>query len=650
MKFWRLKYAVASLLPALSLLFVLMTASFVGQTAAPGPQSPKFAGVRSSSYGIKPFPSPEGWGNAMKTMAGYFPGSTPVAIWIVGRLNGRTTGVTLEFPSPHDGVDYGPLFTFSETDEHEPFLDYFDANGIKVFLQAEPGYAAVDTAIDLILRRYKHHPCVIGFGIDVEWFQNARTDGPNAPATDGVVKAWEARVKSHNPDYRLFVKHFHINNLPPTYRGDVVFVDDSQQFTNVESFLAEYKEFADFFYPNPVMFQIGYRDDKKWWSSQPAPIPKTLGEKLAAQTRQDSGIVWVDFTLRDVLPTDGSAESVAAAGTQGSSASSFDKREMRGIRFRLPDLFNEAAPREIVDNVASANLNTILVSVSSAELNDPRFREMLDAARARDIAVHAVIATIVAGEIGTSSPSKPDPATHAVDSSGNLSADWLCPSKPKLQEWVLDLAAGMARLGVDGVQLDYIRFGPPDLCYCDVCQRDSHRWLETHPGRTREDWRDSVISDLVDKVRNSVKGARRDAVFSCSTWTVGPGQQRTNLTPTGEGFGWRQGQDFLRFREQADFLRPMLYSCMFDRDGDWIVDMTRLAIKNAAGKTKIIPGVALSVGHLHLAPGDIARVVPKLRAAGAAGVVFFDYRSIFDPRNARLGYLDELQRVFSSAR
>ena len=111
-------------------------------------------------------------------------------------------------------------------------------------------------------------------------------------------------VKSHDSKYRLFVKHFRKEDLPPTYRGDVVFVDDSQQFSNVETFLAEYRDFADFFYPNMVMFQIGYRADRPWWQSVGTPIPQALGRKLAGQTRQDCGIVWVDFTLRDVLSVD----------------------------------------------------------------------------------------------------------------------------------------------------------------------------------------------------------------------------------------------------------------------------------------------------------------------------------------------------------
>ena len=100
------------------------------------------------------------------------------------------------------------------------------------------------------------------------------------------------------------MKHYDRRDLSPTYRGDVLFVDDSQMFKNYGEFLAEFKEWADFFHPNPVVYQVGYRADKTWWSALGAPVPQTMGHDLCRQTRQDCGVAWVDFTLRDVLPSD----------------------------------------------------------------------------------------------------------------------------------------------------------------------------------------------------------------------------------------------------------------------------------------------------------------------------------------------------------
>jgi hypothetical protein len=65
--------------------------------------------------------------------------------------------------------------------------------------------------------------------------------------------------------------------------------------------VAEFDAWGEFFKPNTVLFQIGYPSDKPWWSQLPQP-PKTLGLAIAAKIEQDCGVIWVDFTLKDVLP------------------------------------------------------------------------------------------------------------------------------------------------------------------------------------------------------------------------------------------------------------------------------------------------------------------------------------------------------------
>lgn len=256
-----------------------------------------FAGVRSSFYGIKPFPEPAEWEKAITTMSGYHPGSTPVAIWIVGRLS-RPKDCLLEFPG--DGHDL-PNIQFEGLDRHKAYLDQFDRAGIKVFLQVEPAHADMKSLIDLVLGRYKNHPSVIGFGVDVEWYREADRPEWGVPVDDETARRWEAWVKAHDPDYRLFIKHWDPRWLCPTYRGDIVFVDDSQIFESQDILVDEFEVWGRFFKPNPVFFQIGYRSDKPWWSKLPDP-PKTLGRAIAARIEQDCGIIWVDFTLMDVLP------------------------------------------------------------------------------------------------------------------------------------------------------------------------------------------------------------------------------------------------------------------------------------------------------------------------------------------------------------
>ena len=324
--------------------------------------------------------------------------------------------------------------------------------------------------------------------------------------------------------------------------------------------------------------------------------------------------------------------------------------DLRGVRMDLPGLFEEATPRQIVENVASANLNAILCTVHPSVLGDGRFQEMLQVAHARSLAVHVVLSTIVTGAIAPRAAA-PDPDANATNSSGQLVAEWLCPAKPKVRQQALDFARRLAALEIDGLQLDYIRFGPPDLCYCDLCRRDSGTWLKAHPGLSREDWRDSVITSLAAEVRQAVRSIRPGIIFSCSTWTVGEGQQQTNLTPEGEGFGWRQGQNFTQLREEVDFLRPMLYSCMLCRNSEWIVEMTRTAVRNAGGRTAIVPGIALTIEEpwkaCRIAPGELAGIVPAVFRAGAAGIAIFNYQSLFSPRYSHLGYAEEVRRLFA---
>ena len=258
-----------------------------------------YAGVRSSSYGIKPFPAAGGWQKAMEAMGSIFPGSTPAAIWIVGEMRKPGT-CRLSFPSA--GQAY-PHIQFEGTDKHEPFLSDFDRAGVKVFLQVEPANADMPTLIDLVLNRYKHHGCVAGFGVDVEWHREADRPGEGMPVDDETAKVWEERVKSHNSSYRLFLKHWDQNWMPKTYRGDIIFVDDSQIFPNFEKLVEEFAMgWAEYFFPNTVFFQIGYKSDKPWWQKLNNP-PETIGKAIAGRIRQSCGIFWVDFTLRDVLPS-----------------------------------------------------------------------------------------------------------------------------------------------------------------------------------------------------------------------------------------------------------------------------------------------------------------------------------------------------------
>lgn len=281
-----------------------------------------YTGTRSSVYGLgDQWLVPEEWKSVTDQMQEWYPSAQPTMVWIVGSLSGM--GCNLEF-LPADDVDTAALaeqyIYFSEPTRenhlsHEEYFNYFDENGIQVYLQVEPGFADVDTLIDLVLAQYGDHPCVVGVGVDVEWYHGV-TEDAGLPISDALAEQWDRHIKDINPEYRLFLKHYNIRYLPPSYRSDILFVNDSQGFgsaigdvlglydedlDDVLGFMPEFKRFADAFPDNDVLYQIGYAVDETWFYTMEDPVVLSLGQRLAEVTGQNCGIIWVDFTIKDPM-------------------------------------------------------------------------------------------------------------------------------------------------------------------------------------------------------------------------------------------------------------------------------------------------------------------------------------------------------------
>lgn len=252
------------------------------------------AGFRYSSYGIGQDPGPDYFVSVGRRMQARFPGATPECIWIVGNYEGH--GIRLSFPLESDD----PFVTSSKEDKNEEVLALFDEQGFKVWLQVEPGNANVPALIQAVLGRYKRHPSVTGFGVDVEWY---KSDGEaeGKPVSDEEARLWVSLVQAINPDYRLFLKHWETEWLPPAFREGLVFIDDSQQFDNFERLQQEFAEWGRHFAPAPVAFQFGYPADKRWWNRLKDP-PAQIGKAILENVPNTTALFWVDFSLKEVFP------------------------------------------------------------------------------------------------------------------------------------------------------------------------------------------------------------------------------------------------------------------------------------------------------------------------------------------------------------
>jgi hypothetical protein len=281
------------LLLVLSCLFIFPVSA--QQTA------PERAGLRSSVYGFNSFPDTVWWYNATTDMSNRFPGSAPSVIWILGYTD--NDGCYVDFPNPNPGTQY-PNIYFSDFDRSEAYLDYFDKQGTKVWLQIEPGFADILTVINLALTHYGHHACIIGFGIDVEWYRTSAANNYEGDAvTDSAAQAWSEKVRSFNENYLLFTKHWMESKMPPSYRKGMVFIDDSQQFNGLSGMVTEFTNWAKHFAPSKVGFQFGYEEDKKWWGKLSNP-PADIGKALLSKCTNIADLYWVDFSAYDIWPAD----------------------------------------------------------------------------------------------------------------------------------------------------------------------------------------------------------------------------------------------------------------------------------------------------------------------------------------------------------
>lgn len=288
----------------------------------------KYTGLRSSSYGIDPFPHEEAWEHAFDKMQSYFPESEPCGIWIIADIDESRGVATLEFPqNPDDPTEYRHI-DFYDYDKHEIYLDHFDANGIKVFLQVESGYADMAELIKLTLDQYGHHPSVVGFGVDLEWYNPDQEPGSMngddfiTPLDTATAMEWDRLIKSYNPDYRLFLKHWLYDSsiMPQETASDIIFISDAQDFENIANhdynaaidvMLQNFDDWAQHFrrdgYIRSVGYQIGYDSDRGFWQDLFAePHAKTYCNAILARIPQEQEVsfFWVDFTLEDVFLQD----------------------------------------------------------------------------------------------------------------------------------------------------------------------------------------------------------------------------------------------------------------------------------------------------------------------------------------------------------
>lgn len=223
--------------------------------------------------------------NAVQNAHQKFPGASAWATWVVSDLS--------------HAIPSGTNLTLAQ---HDAYLSAMDEKGIDVYLEVFPmkgdeRVPARDAAVEIEqwLSRLKHHRCVAGVGIELEYF---------GKATDSLAAAWDGVIKRHNPAYRMFLRHYSKDYMPPTYRGkgDLIFICDASEST-IPELNGAFANWANHFSPTACAFQIGYPADEDgmdgsnktgWWRLQD-PI-RDWGNSILPLIRnqsQELGLIWV---------------------------------------------------------------------------------------------------------------------------------------------------------------------------------------------------------------------------------------------------------------------------------------------------------------------------------------------------------------------
>lgn len=266
-----------------------------------------YIGLRRSPYGCKEKNGDDlWWAQRAKEFAAQFSKKeltlVPVIIQIVGLY--RTDGGTrlgFEKPAQYTGANERISFDPNCPINHEKALTVYDQNGVKAIIQFEPGNSSVSENLEIAHRALGHHACIIGYGIDAEWYYTRESyDKTGLPIPDDSAEQWVDKILSFNSAYSFFIKHWLTNRMPLDFsHPNLWYLSDSQMFTGIDSMMVDFSQWGDRFRNQIVGFQYGYPADKKWWEKLNNP-PFTIGNTLLNNIRNIKFLFWVDFTACEV--------------------------------------------------------------------------------------------------------------------------------------------------------------------------------------------------------------------------------------------------------------------------------------------------------------------------------------------------------------
>ncbi len=215
---------------------------------------------------------------------------------------------------------------------------------------------------------------------------------------------------------------------------------------------------------------------------------------------------------------------------------------------------------------------------------------------------------------------------------------WLCPSRAEVREFIAARVRRLAQIdNLDGVHLDYIRHSDVilpiglwskynlvqdkeypefDFCYCDVCREQFKQQEGIDPMNIEEpsehqawlQFRYDSVTRLVNELAEITHNHQMKL-----TAAVFPTPEIAKRLVRQEWVTWN-----------LDAVYPMIYHNFYEKDISWIETATREGTGALSGRIPLYSGLYIPA----LSPDNISQAVQYAMAGGAAGVTFFNERTM----------------------
>ena len=181
-----------------------------------------------------------------------------------------------------------------------------------------------------------------------------------------------------------------------------------------------------------------------------------------------------------------------------------------------------------------------------------------------------------------------------VSKGGKVSRGWLCPSHPANFCLEVEAFAELARKGIDGIHLDYIRYPDDQHCFCERCRKT-----------VRNDNITALVRAVSERVRRESLGVKISAAVFASPQRV--------------------AQDWVKWCHEGllDFVCPMDYNTEDAEGFRNLVAQQRKDLEGAAVKLRPGLGISCWLDKDHDAL-RMAKQVEAVRALGLDGFAVFE--------------------------